>query len=453
MALTSISPIDGRYHKKTQPLALFVSEYGLIYYRLMVEIHYLEALCDDPAVTECPVLTDEARKYLHQILQTFNEEEAQKVKQIEHTTNHDLKAAEYYLKERLRQHPDLASHSEFIHFGLTSEDINNLAYALMVKNSIEQVLLPALWDVLDGLTEKAKLHSNHAMLARTHGQAASPTTVGKELSNTIYRLRRVVEKLRNQDYLGKCNGAVGNFNALAYAYPDIDWPAFSKQFIEKKLQLTANPYTTQIEPHDWLAELCHQLARTNTILIDFSRDMWGYISLGYFTQRTVASEVGSSTMPHKVNPIDFENAEGNLGLANALYQFFADKLPISRYQRDLTDSTVLRNVGVAFGHSLLAYQALLKGLNKITVNQALLTQELSDQWALLAEPIQTVMRRYGLYEPYEQLKALTRGKKIDQATLHAFIDQSALPEHEKTRLKTLRPETYTGLAQQLTKQL
>lgn len=452
-SLNAISPVDGRYHSKTSDLAPYLSEYGLIYHRLLVEIKFLQSLCEAADVPECKSLSDQDNALLESLLDNFNEAEAQKVKDIEKQTNHDVKAVEYYLKEACQQSEVLKANSEFIHFGLTSEDVNNLAYALMLKGATQQVLIPKLHDCIDSITLLAKNNIDVAMMARTHGQPASPTTIGKEFINITARLTRSRDQLAQQQFLGKCNGAVGNYNALQFAYPEVDWPAFTKQFIEQKLQLTFNPYTTQIEPHDWIAELCHHFSRINTTMIDFSRDLWTYISLNYFKQKTISTEVGSSTMPHKVNPIDFENAEGNLGIANALLSFFANKLPISRLQRDLTDSTVLRNLGVAFGHSYLAYQSLLKGLSKLETNQAIIEQDLNQQWALLAEPIQTLMRRYGLENPYEQLKALTRGKTFDKESLDVFVDTLALPEKEKKRLKALTPSSYLGLAQSLTKAL
>lgn len=451
--ITAISPIDGRYFNKTRPLSKILSEYGLIYYRVYVEIHFLITLSKEPALTECEALSEADASFLSHLLINFNEASALRVKEIEKVTNHDVKAVEYFLKEQFKASPSLEKLSEFIHFGLTSEDVNNLAYALMLKNCQENVMLPQSQDVIDTLSEMAKKHIDITMLSRTHGQAASPTTMGKELSNVVARLKQVQCTLKKQVFLGKCNGAVGNFNALDFAYPEINWQTITKIFVEDSLGLTLNAYTTQIEPHDWIAELCHSMERFNTILIDFSRDVWSYISLGYFTQRTLSNEVGSSTMPHKVNPIDFENAEGNLGLANALFHFFASKLPISRFQRDLTDSTVLRNLGSAFGHTLIAMSSLLKGLSKLDINEALMQEELNEQWALLAEPIQTLMRRYGIENPYEKLKALTRGKKITKTLIHNFIDTLALPEKEILRLKKLTPETYIGYAKELTKAL
>lgn len=451
--LTTISPIDGRYNSKTRALSKLMSEYGLIFYRVTVEIRFLQALTRSSEISECPTLSKQDYAFLESLLENFSEQDAKRVKTIEQTTNHDVKAVEYFLKERFAESDSLLAISEFIHFGLTSEDVNNLAYALMVKHSQQSVMLPKLHDVIDAISEIAKKNIDIAMMSRTHGQPASPSTLGKEFANVGARLKRVQVQLEEQAYLGKCNGAVGNFNALLFAYPNIDWQAFSKQFIEIDLELTLNPFTTQIEPHDWVAEVCHAMVRLNTILIDLSRDVWSYISLNYFTQRTVKNEVGSSTMPHKVNPIDFENAEGNLGLANALFNFFANKLPISRFQRDLTDSTVLRNLGTAFGHSLIAFSSLLKGLTKLQVNESLIAKDLNQNWALLAEPIQTVMRRYGLEEPYEKLKAFTRGQAITQQSIQTFIDTLDLPTHEIERLKALRPDTYLGLATDLTKSL
>lgn len=451
--LTAISPLDGRYFQKTKAFSKIFSEYGLIYYRTFVEVRFLQQLCDNSTIKECPVLSDEENQFLESILLNFDETQAQRVKDIEKTTNHDVKAIEYYLKETISQNDGLNKASEFIHFGLTSEDINNLAYALMIKEATTVILSPKLNDITDSLGHLAKNNIDLPMMSRTHGQAASPTTLGKELANVIARLQRVKQTITAQEFLAKCNGAVGNYNALAFAYPDVDWQAFSRTFIEDTLKLKLNPYTTQIEPHDWIAELCHKVESVNTILIDFCRDAWSYISIGYFKQKVVQNEVGSSTMPHKVNPIDFENAEGNLGIANALLSFFAAKLPISRYQRDLTDSTVLRNLGVAFSHSLLAYESLLKGLTKLDVNQAQIQSELDSQWALLAEPIQTVMRRYGIEKPYEQLKALTRGQEIDQTSLHTFIETLNIPANEKARLKTLTPSTYLGLASKMAREI
>ncbi len=451
--LTAISPIDGRYFNKTNELSEIFSEYGLIFHRVLVEVRFIQTLSEHPDIVECPPISKNDNQYLENLLNDFDTEQAQLVKDIEATTNHDVKAVEYYLKEKFKFSQGLINLSEFIHFGLTSEDVNNLAYALMIKKASQQIMAPQVNDLIDLLSEMAKSNISVAMLARTHGQSASPTTLGKEIANVVARLKRSQHQLSQQQFLGKCNGAVGNFNALDFAYPNVDWQLLCKSFVENKLGLTLNPYTTQIEPHDWLAELCHNMARFNTILIDLSRDFWSYISLAYFKQKTIASEVGSSTMPHKVNPIDFENAEGNLGLANAMLNFFASKLPISRFQRDLTDSTVLRNIGVGFSYSLLAMKSLTRGLNKLQVNKNLINQELSKQWALLAEPIQTLMRRYGIENPYEQLKELTRGQDINQEILKTFIDNLDLPESEIKRLKQLSPTSYTGYAEALTKDI
>jgi len=382
------------------------------------------------------------------LLKHFDEQQAQLIKNIEQTTNHDVKAIEYYLKDRFKTMPELLAISEYVHFSCTSEDINNLSHALMLREGRDQVLLPALDDIINKLTDLAHQYRDEAMLSRTHGQTASPTTMGKELANVVARLRRQIPQLRDTPLLGKFNGAVGNYNAHLSAYPNIDWSASGQQFVES-LGLIVNPYTTQIEPHDYMAELFDIVGRINTILIDLNRDIWAYISVGYFKQRTVAGEVGSSTMPHKVNPIDFENSEGNLGLANAIFQHLASKLPVSRWQRDLTDSTVLRNMGVGFGYSLIAYQSLQKGLNKLELNATRLQQDLDNAWEVLAEPIQTVMRRYGIPEPYEKLKALTRGQKITQQTLQTFIESLEIPEQARAELLALTPDTYIGLAAEL----
>lgn len=442
--LLAISPLDGRYHDKVNALRSDLSEYGLIYHRVLVEIRWLQHLAQHAEIGEVPAFSPVANAALESILHEFSLTDAERVKEIERTTNHDVKAVEYYLKEKL-QLPELAACKEFIHFACTSEDINNLAYALMLKSAREKVYLPVLSKVRDTLHSMAVQYADQPMLSRTHGQSASPTTVGKELANVVARLDRQLQQIKTVPLLGKINGAVGNYNAHLTAYPEINWPQFSAGFVTS-LGLVPNPYTTQIEPHDFIAELCHNMARCNTILLDLSRDIWAYISLGYFAQKVMANEVGSSTMPHKVNPIDFENAEGNLGIANALLHHFADKLPVSRWQRDLTDSTVLRNLGVGFGHSLLAYQSLLKGLNKLSVNSARLIEDLNNNWEVLGEALQTVMRRYGIAEPYEKLKALTRGKRITQTELSQFIDSLDLPDAVKGELKRLRPETYIGNA-------
>jgi adenylosuccinate lyase len=451
-SLTAISPIDGRYAEKTFSLREIFSEYGLIRNRLFVEIRWLEALSAHPGIAEVPELTPAARKRLEQIAEKFDVGEAQRVKAIEDTTNHDVKAIEYYLKEKISSSRELSGLKEFIHFACTSEDINNLAYALMLKQAREQVLLPTLDNLLKVLTELAKRYGDQPMLARTHGQPASPTTLGKEMAVFVHRLRRQRKNLAAVEILGKINGAVGNFNAHRVAYPAVKWDKLADGFL-KGLGLARSPATTQIEPHDWIAEYFDALARTNTILVDFCRDIWGYISLGYFKQRTVAGEVGSSTMPHKVNPIDFENAEGNLGLANALFRHIAEKLPISRWQRDLTDSTVLRNLGVGVAHSLIAWQSIEKGTKKLDADSWKMGQDLEANWEVLAEAIQTVMRRYGLPEPYEQLKRYTRGKKVGKEALRDFIQGLKLPDKEKKRLLALTPADYLGDAAEQARKL
>jgi len=444
-ALTAISPLDGRYASKTSELRAVFSEYGLIRHRTHVEVRWLKALAGRPEITGIAPLSSEAAHALDAIAINFDLRDAQRVKNIEATTNHDVKAVEYFLKEKVAGNRELEAVAEFVHFACTSEDINNLAYALMLREARAQVLLPHMDGIVRALEDLAREHAAVAMLARTHGQPASPTTLGKEIAVFVHRLRRQRAQLAALPLLGKINGAVGNFNAHYAAYPEADWPAIARAFVED-LGLTWNPCTTQIEPHDFMAEYFAVVARFNTVLIDLCRDVWGYISLGYFTQKAVAGEVGSSTMPHKINPIDFENAEGNLGVGNALLEHLGAKLPISRWQRDLTDSTVLRNVGSALGHSLIAYQSVMRGLSRLDVNHAAIAQDLAEAWELLAEPIQTVMRRYGLQAPYEQLKALTRGRRVDQAALHAFIDAQDLPEKEKQRLKSMTPASYLGNA-------
>jgi len=452
-ALTALSPLDGRYGSKTAPLRDFFSEYALIKYRVIVEIEWLKALAAEPAIAEVPAFSAEAIALLDGIADHFSVADAERVKTIEATTNHDVKAVEYFLKEKTQASAEIAAVSEFIHFACTSEDINNLSHALMLKGARDAVLLPALEKVIARLTDLAHDLADLPMLSRTHGQPASPTTVGKELANVVYRLRRAWDAIGAVELLGKINGAVGNYNAHLSAYPELDWENFARNFVGE-LGLSFNPYTIQIEPHDAMAELYDAIARTNTILIDFNRDVWGYISVGYFKQKVKAGEVGSSTMPHKVNPIDFENSEGNLGLANALLRHLAEKLPVSRWQRDLTDSTVLRNMGVGFGYSLLAYESCLRGLSKLEANPAALAADLDANWEVLAEPIQTVMRRYGVANPYEQLKELTRGKAgMTRETLHAFIDGLAIPDAAKARLKTLTPASYTGVAAELARQI
>ncbi|MDA8782265.1 adenylosuccinate lyase [Porticoccaceae bacterium] len=449
-ALTAISPIDGRYGSKTERLRTVFSEYGLIRYRVIVEVRWLQHLAANPDITEVPEFSAEANAQLNQLAESFTLEQAMRIKEIERTTNHDVKAVEYLIKETIADSAELNAVSEFVHFACTSEDINNLSHALMLKEGRDQVMVPALQDIADQLSAMAREFAEVPMLSRTHGQTASPTTVGKEFANVAFRLQRQITQINNVPMLGKINGAVGNYNAHISAYPAIDWPASAKQFIEQ-LGLEHNPYTTQIEPHDYMAELFDGLARANTILIDFARDIWGYISMGYFKQKTIAGEVGSSTMPHKVNPIDFENAEGNMGIANALYGHLAAKLPISRWQRDLTDSTVLRNMGVGLGYSLIACASLDKGIGKLQLNHERLAADLDSSWEVLAEPIQTVMRRYGIEEPYEKLKALTRGNVMDQDTIQSFIDSLEMPDQAKAELKALTPGLYTGNASQQAK--
>jgi adenylosuccinate lyase len=444
-SLTAISPIDGRYGSKLDMLRQTLSEYGLIYYRVVVEVKWFQALANCPLIKEVPELSLAANELLEHLLQSFALEDAERIKQIENTTNHDVKAVEYYLKERFNDLAELRNLKEFLHFACTSEDINNLAYGLMLKQARETVLLPYCQNLIKAITEFAHTHANVPMLARTHGQPATPTTVGKEMANFVARLERQYKQIAQCEIMGKINGAVGNFNAHLIAYPEVNWPELSEAFI-KHLGLTPNLYTTQIEPHDYIAELFEAIGRFNTILIDFSRDIWGYISLGYFKQKVVANEVGSSTMPHKVNPIDFENAEGNLGIANALLHHMAEKLPISRWQRDLSDSTVLRNIGVGIAHSLVAYQSLLKGLTKLEVNTQALSHDLDQNWEVLGEAIQTVMRRYGINQAYEKLKDLTRGKKLDAKALTLFIDGLELPAEIKSELKRLTPGSYLGNA-------
>ncbi|MDP1923791.1 MAG: adenylosuccinate lyase [Thiobacillus sp.] len=452
-ALTALSPLDGRYGSKTASLRDFFSEYALIKYRVIVEIEWLKALAAEAPIAEVPAFSEAAIGLLDGIADTFSVADAERVKAIEATTNHDVKAVEYFLKEKTKDNAEIAAVSEFIHFACTSEDINNLSHGLMLKGARDGVLLPALEKVIARLTDLAHEHADLPMLSRTHGQPASPTTVGKELANVVYRLRRAYIALGDIDILGKINGAVGNYNAHVSAYPELDWEGFARSFV-MDLGLSFNPYTIQIEPHDAMAELFDAIARTNTILIDLNRDAWGYISLGYFKQKVKAGEVGSSTMPHKVNPIDFENSEGNLGLANAMLRHLAEKLPISRWQRDLTDSTVLRNMGVGFGYSLLAYESCLRGLSKLEANPAALAADLDTSWDVLAEPVQTVMRRYGIANPYEQLKELTRGKGgITQDALHGFIDGLSIPDAEKTRLKLMTPASYIGVAAELARQI
>ncbi|WP_421862878.1 adenylosuccinate lyase [Motiliproteus sp.] len=444
-ALTALSPVDGRYGSKTAALRPYVSEFGLIRFRVEVEIRWLQQLANHPQITEVPTFSNEANAVLDGIVANFSEADALRVKEIEATTNHDVKAVEYFIKESFKGHGELEAVSEFVHFACTSEDINNQSHALMLRAARDEVVVPQMQQVIDAIAKLAVDFADQPMLSRTHGQTASPTTLGKEMANVVARLRRQLEQIKAVELLGKINGAVGNYNAHLSAYPEVDWQANAEQFVTS-LGLTFNPYTTQIEPHDYIAELFDAVARFNTILIDFDRDVWGYISLGYFKQRTIAGEVGSSTMPHKVNPIDFENSEGNLGIANAIMAHLASKLPISRWQRDLTDSTVLRNLGVGFGQSLIAYQATLKGISKLQVNAERLNEDLENSWEVLAEPIQTIMRRYGIDEPYEKLKALTRGQTITKEILADFVEPLELPEQAKQAIRDLTPQNYIGNA-------
>ena len=451
-SLTAVSPIDGRYGSKSEQLRTVFSEFGLIRYRVMVEVRWLQHLANHPGVIEVSPFSDEANAILNQLVDHFTVEQALRVKEIESTTNHDVKAVEYLLKETIADNAELNAVSEFIHFACTSEDINNLSNGLMLKEGRDNIVIPTLQGIADKLAAMGREFADAPMLSRTHGQTASPTTVGKEMANVAYRLQRQIDQISAVPLLGKINGAVGNYNAHISAYGDIDWQDNAQQFISQ-LGLTYNPYTTQIEPHDYMAELFDGMARANTILIDYARDIWGYISVGYFKQKTIAGEVGSSTMPHKVNPIDFENAEGNMGLANALFGHLATKLPISRWQRDLTDSTVLRNMGVGLGYSLIAYASLNKGMGKLQLNSEKLNADLNSSWEVLAEPIQTVMRRYGIEEPYEKLKALTRGNVMDQQTIQTFIDTLDMPESAKTELKAMTPGSYIGNAVQQAKNI
>lgn len=443
--LSAISPIDGRYAKKTELLRPIFSEYGLIYHRVLVEIRWLQTLARHSEIPEVPDFSDDATALLESIISGFSEQDAQRIKDIEKTTNHDVKAVEYFLKEKITDSAELARISEFFHFACTSEDINNLSHALMLKAGRDTILIPALNKVSDTLSELARQNASVSMMSRTHGQPASPTTLGKEMANVVYRLQRQLSQIDDVPMLGKINGAVGNYNAHLSAYPDLDWPKLAQTFVES-LGLEWNPYTTQIEPHDYIAELFDSMARCNTILIDLSRDIWSYISIGYFKQRTIAGEVGSSTMPHKVNPIDFENAEGNLGIANAILNHLGQKLPISRWQRDLTDSTVLRNLGTGFGHVMIALDSLQRGLSKLEVNHAVISDDLNQNWEVLAEPIQTVMRRYGIEQPYEKLKELTRGQRISAEIIREFVEKLDLPAHAKQQLIDMTPASYIGNA-------
>ncbi len=450
--LNALSPLDGRYQSKVDPLRAYFSEYALIKHRALVEVEWLKALAALPGIEEVKPFSKETIKELDNAIANFGESEASQVKAIEARTNHDVKALEYWLKEKFDGNPEIKKASEFIHFACTSEDINNLSHALMLKGARNTVMLPFLNNLVTRMTELANQLADQPMLSRTHGQTASPTTMGKELANVVYRLQRQQKQLVTNEILGKINGAVGNFNAHLSAYPDVDWEKFAKQFVEN-LGLTYNPMTIQIEPHDYMAELYDNLARINTILIDINRDIWGYVSVGYFKQKLKPGEVGSSTMPHKVNPIDFENSEGNLGLANAILRHLAEKLPISRWQRDLTDSTVLRNMGVALGYTLLGYDSCLRGLNKLEINPVKLAEDLDNSWEVLAEPIQTVMRRYGYENPYDTLKEYTRGKAISKESLQSLIAELKIPAEAKQYLMELTPATYIGKATQLVKNI
>lgn len=447
-SLTAVSPVDGRYGEKVSPLRNIFSEYGLLKFRVEVEVRWLQKLAATAEIQEVPAFDADANAYLDAIVADFNENDAARIKIIERTTNHDVKAVEYFLKEKVADVPALHAVSEFIHFACTSEDINNLSHALMLETARRDVILPYWKQLIEAVKDLAHQYRDIPLLSRTHGQPATPSTLGKEMANVAYRMARQLRQLEQVEILGKINGAVGNYNAHLAAYPDVDWHQLSESFVTS-LGINWNPYTTQIEPHDYIAELFDCIARFNTSLIDFDRDIWGYIALNHFKQKTIAGEIGSSTMPHKVNPIDFENSEGNLGLANAVMQHLATKLPVSRWQRDLTDSTVLRNLGVGVGYALIAYQATLKGIAKLEVNRDRLLAELDQNWEVLAEPIQTVMRRYGIEQPYEKLKELTRGKRVDAAGMQAFIDSLALPEEEKTRLKQMTPANYLGRAVQM----
>lgn len=452
--LFALSPLDGRYAQAVADLRPIFSEYGLMHARVKVELSWLKALAVEPAISEVPPFSPTTLQEIDQVITNFSPEDAEAIKAIEATTNHDVKAIEYWLKQRLARMPEVMAVSEFIHFACTSEDINNLSHALMLKQARDEVLLPKLNQLITELREMAHTHAALPMMCRTHGQPATPSTLGKEIANIIARLQRQMHLLEQQPFLGKINGAVGNYNAHLAAYPEIDWEGHCRRFVEYNLNLTFNPYTIQIEPHDYMAEIFHNISRINTILIDFNRDIWSYISIGYFKQKVKAGEVGSSTMPHKVNPIDFENSEGNLGMANTVLAFMAEKLPVSRWQRDLTDSTVLRNMGVAFGYTILGLTAHLRGLHKLEINTVAFADDLDATWELLAEPIQTVMRRYGVPNPYEQLKELTRGKHgITPESLQAFINQLTIPAEAKAQLLALTPALYIGKAQQLAERI
>ncbi len=444
-ALTALSPVDGRYASKTSAYRQFFSEYGLIKHRVLVEVRWLQALANHSEITEVAPFSADANLVLESILDNFSEDDAQRVKEIERTTNHDVKAVEYYLKEKISDNDELNTVSEFIHFACTSEDINNLSYALMLKGGREEALLPEIDQLIASLKGLAGEYAEIPLLCRTHGQPASPSTLGKEMANVVYRLQRQRKQIAEVELLGKINGAVGNYNAHLSAYPKLDWEKFAKDFVES-LGLTWNPYTIQIEPHDYIAELFDAVSRHNTIIIDFCRDIWSYISIGYFKQKVIAGEVGSSTMPHKVNPIDFENAEGNMGMANAMMAHLSQKLPISRWQRDLTDSTVLRTLGVGLGHTSIAIQSTLKGISKLEVNEAAIAADLDRNWEVLAEPVQTVMRRYGIEKPYEKLKELTRGQRINAEIMATFIESLEIPRDAKDLLLDMTPASYIGNA-------
>lgn len=444
-SLLAISPLDGRYRSKCEDLAPYFSEFALMRYRVLVEVKWLQKLSEHDQIDDLQVISERGLAYLDDLVRNFSISDAQRIKAIEATTNHDVKAVEYFIKEKFEDNRELSDQLEFVHFACTSEDINNLAYALMLRDGRDKVMLDQMREIEKQLAQLSKDFANQPMLCRTHGQSASPSTVGKEFANVVHRLRRQIVQIESNEILGKINGAVGNYNAHLCAYPDIDWQANAKEFVEG-LGLRWNPYTTQIEPHDYVAELFAAVCRFNTVLIDFDRDIWAYISLGYFKQRTISGEVGSSTMPHKVNPIDFENSEGNLGLANAIMSHLSEKLPISRWQRDLTDSTVLRNIGTGLAHSLIAYRATMKGMGKLELNAKAIDDDIDSCWEILAEPIQTVMRRYRIEKPYEKLKELTRGKQIDQQSVQDFVQTLTIPESAKQELLQLTPRKYLGNA-------
>jgi adenylosuccinate lyase len=443
----AISPLDGRYKSKCADLSPYFSEFALMRYRVLVEVKWLQKLSEHDQIDDLRVISDRGLQYLDDLIENFSRSDARRIKEIEATTNHDVKAVEYFIKEKFEDNAELNDQLEFVHFACTSEDINNLAYALMLRDGRDKVVLDQMREIESTLAQLAKKFASQPLLCRTHGQPASPSTVGKEFANVVHRLRRQISQIESNEILGKINGAVGNYNAHFSAYPDIDWQSNAQNFVES-LGLSWNPYTTQIEPHDYIAELFAAVGRFNTILIDFDRDIWAYISLGYFKQKTVAGEVGSSTMPHKVNPIDFENSEGNLGIANAMMAHLAEKLPISRWQRDLTDSTVLRNIGTGLAHSLIAYRATLKGISKLELNAAVIDRDIDACWEILAEPIQTVMRRYRIEKPYEKLKELTRGKQIDKQSVQEFVETLSIPVKAKQELLALTPRTYLGNAEE-----